>query len=43
MPSRHMDPDRTRRYAEYRYEFNPKSLAGRVVLVAGGALSLIHI
>lgn len=37
MPSRHMDPDRSRRYAEYRYEFNPKSLAGRVVLVAGGA------
>ena len=37
MPSRHMDPDRTRRYAEYRYDFNPKSLAGRVVLVAGGA------
>ncbi len=37
MPSRHMDPDRIRRYAEYRYDFNPKSLAGRVVLVAGGA------
>jgi len=37
MPSRHVDPDRIRRYAEYRYDFNPKSLAGRVVLVAGGA------
>jgi len=37
MPSRHLDPDQARRYAEYRYEFNRKSLAGRVVLVAGGA------
>jgi 3-oxoacyl-[acyl-carrier protein] reductase len=37
MPSRHLDPDQTRRYAEYRYDFNPKSLAGRVVLVVGGA------
>lgn len=37
MPSRHLDPDQTRRYAEYRYDFNRKSLAGRVVLVPGGA------
>ena len=37
MPSRHVDPEQARRYAEYRYDFNPKSLAGRVVLVAGGA------
>jgi 3-oxoacyl-[acyl-carrier protein] reductase len=37
MPSRHLDPERVRRYAEYRYDFNPKSLAGRVILVAGGA------
>jgi NAD(P)-dependent dehydrogenase (short-subunit alcohol dehydrogenase family) len=37
MPSRHLDPDQARRYAEYRYDFNRKSLAGRVVLVPGGA------
>ena len=37
MPSRHLDPDQARRYAEYRYDFNRKSLAGRVVLVVGGA------
>jgi pteridine reductase len=37
MPSRHLDPDLVRRYAEHRYEFNRKSLAGRVVLVPGGA------
>ncbi len=37
MPSRHVDPDQARRYAEYRYDFNRNSLAGRVVLVAGGA------
>ena len=37
MPSRHLDPDQSRRYAEYRYDFNRKSLAGRVVLVPGGA------
>jgi len=37
MPSRHVDPDRARRYTEYRYDFNRKSLAGRVVLVVGGA------
>ncbi len=37
MPSRHLDPDQARRYAEYRYDFNRKALAGRVVLVVGGA------
>jgi NAD(P)-dependent dehydrogenase (short-subunit alcohol dehydrogenase family) len=37
MPSRHLDPEQARRYAEYRYDFNRKSLAGRVVLVVGGA------
>ena len=37
MPSRHLDPDQVRRYAEYRYDFSRKALAGRVVLVAGGA------
>jgi NAD(P)-dependent dehydrogenase (short-subunit alcohol dehydrogenase family) len=37
MPSRHLDPEQARRYAEHRYDFNRKSLAGRVVLVPGGA------
>lgn len=37
MPSRHLDPDQTRRYADYRYDFTREALAGRVVLVAGGA------
>jgi pteridine reductase len=37
MPSRHLDPEQSRRYADYRYDFNRKSLAGRVVLVPGGA------
>jgi pteridine reductase len=37
MPSRHLDPEQSRRYAEYRYDFNTKALAGRVVLVPGGA------
>ncbi len=37
MPSRHLDPEQARRYADYRYEFSRKSLAGRVVLMPGGA------
>jgi NAD(P)-dependent dehydrogenase (short-subunit alcohol dehydrogenase family) len=37
MPSRHLDPEQARRYAEYRYDFSRKALAGRVVLVPGGA------
>ena len=37
VPSRHFDPEQARRYAEHRYDFNRKALAGRVVLVAGGA------
>jgi pteridine reductase len=37
MPSRHLDPEQSRRYAEHRYDFNRKSLAGRVILVPGGA------
>ncbi len=37
MPSRHLDPEQARRYAEHRYDFNRKSLAGRVILVPGGA------
>jgi len=37
MPSRFLDPDHVRRLAEHRYDFNRKALAGRVVLVPGGA------
>ena len=37
MPSRHLDADLAKRIAEHRYDFNRKSLAGRVVLVPGGA------
>ena len=37
MPSRFLDPDQARRQAEHRYDFNRKSLAGRVVLLPGGA------
>jgi NAD(P)-dependent dehydrogenase (short-subunit alcohol dehydrogenase family) len=36
MPSRHLDPDQLKRQAEHRYDFNRRSLAGRVVLVSGG-------
>lgn len=37
MPSRHIDSERARRHAEYRYDFPKKSLGGKVVLVPGGA------
>jgi pteridine reductase len=37
MPSRHVDPEQARRYAEHRYDFNRKALAGRVILIPGGA------
>jgi NAD(P)-dependent dehydrogenase (short-subunit alcohol dehydrogenase family) len=37
MPSRFLDPDQVKRQAEYRYDFNRKALAGRVVAVTGGA------
>jgi NAD(P)-dependent dehydrogenase (short-subunit alcohol dehydrogenase family) len=37
MPSRHLDPEQAPRYDEHRYDFNRKALAGRVVLVPGGA------
>jgi NAD(P)-dependent dehydrogenase (short-subunit alcohol dehydrogenase family) len=37
LPSRFLDPEQSKRQAEYRYEFNKRSLAGRVVLVPGGA------
>ena len=37
MPSRFLDADQARRQAEYRFDFNRKGLAGRVVLLPGGA------
>ena len=37
MPSRFVDPDLLRRLSEHRYELGKRSLAGRVVLVSGGA------
>ena len=36
MASRFLDPEQAKRQSEHRYEFNRKSLAGRVVLVPGG-------
>lgn len=35
-PSRFLDPEQVRRYAEHRYDFGPRGLAGRVVLLPGG-------
>jgi 3-oxoacyl-[acyl-carrier protein] reductase len=37
MPSRFLDPELARRQSEYRYDFNRKGVAGRVVLLPGGA------
>src|SRR6185436_20595123 len=37
VPSRFLDPDQVRRHGEYRFDFNRKGLAGRVVLLPGGA------
>jgi pteridine reductase len=37
MPSRFLDPDKVRRLAEHRFDFNKRPLAGKVVLVAGGS------
>jgi NAD(P)-dependent dehydrogenase (short-subunit alcohol dehydrogenase family) len=37
MPSRFQDPDHAKRLAEHRFDFNKRALAGRVVLVPGGA------
>ena len=36
MPSRFLDHEQAKRQADYRFEFNKKSLAGRVVLIPGG-------
>ncbi len=37
MPSSYLDPQEVRRQAEHRYDFNRRALAGKVVLVPGGA------
>lgn len=37
MPSRFLDPDAARRQSEHRYDFSRKGVAGRVVLLPGGA------
>jgi NAD(P)-dependent dehydrogenase (short-subunit alcohol dehydrogenase family) len=37
MASRHLDADVVRRHAEYKYDFGKRGLAGRVVLLPGGA------
>lgn len=37
MPSRFVDPEDARRVAEHRYDFGKRALAGRVVLLPGGA------
>src|SRR2546422_1302193 len=37
MPSRFLDADQARRHAEHRYDFSRKALAGRVILLPGGA------
>lgn len=40
MPSAYLDPEQARRQADHQYEFNRRSLAGKVVLVSGGAAGL---
>src|SRR5439155_12117350 len=37
MPSRFLDADQAKRHAEHRYDFGKRALAGRVVLLPGGA------
>lgn len=36
MPSRFLDADLAKKHADYRYDFNRRGLAGRVVLLPGG-------
>jgi 3-oxoacyl-[acyl-carrier protein] reductase len=36
MPSKFLDGDLAKKHGEYRYDFNRRSLAGRVVLLPGG-------
>ena len=37
MTSRFLDPEQQKRHADLRYDFNRKGLAGRVILLPGGA------
>jgi NAD(P)-dependent dehydrogenase (short-subunit alcohol dehydrogenase family) len=37
MPSRFLDADRAKKHAEHRYDLGRKTLAGKVVLIPGGA------
>lgn len=37
MPSKHLDPIDEKRHSEHRYDFGKRPLAGRVVLLSGGA------
>jgi NAD(P)-dependent dehydrogenase (short-subunit alcohol dehydrogenase family) len=37
MPSRYLDPEQARRQAEHRFDFHKRSLAGKVILIPGGA------
>src|SRR5688572_31002867 len=37
MPSRFLDPDQLKRQTEHRYDLGRRNLAGRVVLLPGGA------
>lgn len=37
MPSKYLDPEQAKRQSEHRYDFNRKSLSGKVVLLPGGA------
>jgi NAD(P)-dependent dehydrogenase (short-subunit alcohol dehydrogenase family) len=37
MPSKFVDPEDAKRVAEYRYDFGRRGLAGRVILLPGGA------
>lgn len=40
MPSKYLDADAAKRVAEHRYDYNKRGLAGRVVLIPGGAAGL---
>jgi NAD(P)-dependent dehydrogenase (short-subunit alcohol dehydrogenase family) len=37
VPSKYLDPEQAKRQSEHRYDFNRKSLSGKVVLLPGGA------
>src|SRR5689334_25431710 len=40
MPSKYLDAEAAKRVAEHKYDFNKRGLAGRVVLLPGGASGL---